>query len=397
MVSRRVKDLEYAIRDIAVVAEQVEKSGKKIIHMNIGDPARYDFDTPKYISQALADSTFSGQNYYVDSLGVRELREEVCKHENGKNSINVEPDDILITTGVTEGIFFILASLLENGNELLIPGPSYPLYINYSRFFDGMPVEYQLEEENDWGPNIEDLRKKITPKTKAILISSPNNPTGVIYDKKCIRDILDVAGEHDLLVLSDEIYDQIVFEKEYACPATLSKDIPLIGLNGFSKAHMATGWRLGYMYFHDPHEKLKELKEGIEKMARSRLCANSNAQFAAIEALRNPGPHTKNMVRKLKERRDYSYKRLRQMEGIHCINADGTFYLFPRIELEEFKKWKNDKEFVIDLLKNTGVCAVYGSGFGFYGKNHMRVTFLPDLPILEIAYNYLEDFLKKSL
>ncbi len=394
MVSRRVKDLEYAIRDVALVADEVQKSGKEIINLNIGDPAKYDFDTPKYISQALAESTISGQNYYVDSLGVRELREEVCRYENNKNSINLQPDDVLITSGVTEGIYFLLAGLMENNNEILIPGPSYPLYINYSRFFDGKPIEYQLDEEYDWAPNVEDLRKKITPKTQAILISSPNNPTGVLYDPKKVREILDIAGEYDLPVLSDEIYDQIIFEKQYTCPATLSKDIPIIGLNGFSKAHMATGWRLGYMYFHDPQGKLIELKEGIEKIARSRLCANSNAQYAAIEALKNPGPHTEEMVKKLKIRRDYSYKRLRQIEGVHCINADGTFYLFPKIEFEEFPQWKNDKEFVIDLLKKTGVCTVYGSGFGNYGKNHVRFTFLPDLKTLEVAYNYVEDFMK---
>lgn len=394
MISRRVRDLEYAIRDVAVVADEVKKSGKEIINLNIGDPAKYDFDTPRYISQALADSTFSGQNYYVDSLGVKELREEVCHYENNKNSIKLKPDDILITSGVTEGIFFILASLLENGNEILIPGPSYPLYINYSQFFDGVPVEYQLDEKEDWSPNVEDLRKKITPKTQAILISSPNNPTGVLYDTKKVREILEIAGEYDLPVLSDEIYDQIVFEKQYTCPATLAKDVPIIGLNGFSKAHMATGWRLGYIYFHDPREKLKDLKDGIEKMARSRLCANSNAQYAAIEALKNPGPHTEKMVRKLKGRRDYSHKRLRQIEGIECVNADGTFYLFPKIDLKEFPKWKNDKELVIDLVRKTGVCAVYGSGFGTYGNNHVRFTFLPNIKTLETAYNYLEDFLK---
>lgn len=394
MVSRRLKDLEYAIRDIAVVADKVQKKGKKIYHLNIGDPVIYDFKTPHYISQALSDATFAGQNFYVDSLGVPELREEVCHYEKSKNAIDITPKDILITSGVTEGIFFLLAGLLENNNEILVPGPTYPIYINYAKFFDGNPVEYKLDEENEWEPDIDDLRSKISDKTTAILISSPNNPTGVLYSTKKVKQIVDLAGEFDLPIISDEIYDQIVYEKEYTCPATLSKDVPIIGLNGFSKAHLATGWRLGYMYFNDPTEQLHELKEGIEKMARARLCANSIAQFAAIEALKNPGPHTERMVKKLKQRRDYSYKRLRQIEGLKCINADGTFYLFPKIELTEFPQWKTDKDFVIDLLKETGICGVYGSGFGSYGKGHFRLTFLPDLKILEKVYNLIEDFIK---
>jgi aspartate/methionine/tyrosine aminotransferase len=394
MVSRRLKDLEYAIRDIAVVANEVQKTGKKIYHLNIGDPVIFDFKTPQYISQALADATFAGQNFYVDSLGVPELRKEVCRYEKSKNSIEITPNDILITSGVTEGIFFLLAGLLENNNEILVPGPTYPIYINYAKFFDGNPIEYKLDEENDWEPDIDDLRNKITEKTTAILISSPNNPTGVLYDTKKISKIIDLAGEYDLPIISDEIYDQIVFEKEYTCPATLSKDVPIIGLNGFSKAHLATGWRLGYMYFNDPTGKLQPLKEGIEKMARARLCANSIAQFAAIEALKNPGPHTESMVGKLRERRDYSYKRLRQIEGLECKNADGTFYLFPKILLEEFPKWNTDKEFVIELLKETGICTVYGSGFGSYGKDHFRLTFLPELEVLETVYNLLEDFIQ---
>jgi len=394
MVSRRLTDLEYAIRDVAVVANEVAKSGRKVYHLNIGDPVKYDFKTPEYVSQALANATYMGQNYYVDSLGVYELREEISRYERRKNNVTTTAADVLITSGVTEGIFFVLAGLMEKNNEILIPGPSYPVYINYAKFFDGIPVEYELDKKNDWEPNIDDLRKKITDKTQAILLASPNNPTGVVYSYKKIKEILDIAGEFDLPIISDEIYDQIIYEKEYTCPASLSKDVPIIGMNGFSKAHLATGWRIGYLYYHDPEGKLNELKEGLEKMARARLCANSIAQFAAIEALKNPGPHTNDMVKKLKERRDYSYKRLRQIEGISCIKPEGAFYLFPKIDFNEYTKWKNDKEFIIDLVRKTGICGVYGSGFGTYGKDHIRLTFLPDLKNLETVYNLLVDFLK---
>ncbi|MEE9376779.1 MAG: aminotransferase class I/II-fold pyridoxal phosphate-dependent enzyme [Candidatus Lokiarchaeia archaeon] len=396
MVSQRVKDISYAIREIAAVANIVAKSGKKIYHLNIGDPVIYDFNTPEYISQALADASFKGKNFYVDSLGVLELREELSKNLKKSYNISVNADDILATSGVTEAIFFIIATLLENKNEILIPGPSYPLYINYAKFFDGIPVEYELDESNDWEPNIEDLRNKINQKTKAILICSPNNPTGVMYSEKTVKEIINIAGEYNLPILSDEIYDQITYEKPFTSPAALSNDVPIIGLNGFSKSHLATGWRLGYMYYHDPENKLEDLKAGIAKLARARLSASSVAQYAAIEILKNPGTHTKEMVNKLKERRDYSYNRLRKIEGITCVKPNGAFYLFPKIDFEEFTKWKDDKDFTIDLLKTTGICGVYGSGFGDYGKNHFRFTFLPKKEILETIYNLLETFLIKT-
>ncbi|MFX1374381.1 MAG: aminotransferase class I/II-fold pyridoxal phosphate-dependent enzyme [Promethearchaeota archaeon] len=393
MLTQRVKDISYAIREIAAVANQVAKSGKKIYHLNIGDPVIYDFHTPDYISKALADASFKGKNFYVDSLGAPELRDEIKNTLAEKYKIRTSIDNILVTSGVTEAIFFLIASLIEDKNELLIPGPSYPLYINYTKFFEGIPVEYELDEKNYWEPNTEDLRGKITEKTKAILICSPNNPTGVMYSEKMVKEIIDIAGEFNLPVLSDEIYDQIIYEKPFTCPANLSKDVPIIGLNGFSKSHLATGWRLGYMYYHDPENKLEELKAGIAKMARARLSASSTAQYAAVEILKNPGTHTKEMVQKLKDRRDYSYDRLKKIEGISCVKPNGAFYLFPKIDFTEFKKWKDDKEFTIDLLKTTGICGVYGSGFGNYGKDHIRFTFLPNEEILKEVYDSFEKFL----
>ncbi|MFX1408037.1 MAG: aminotransferase class I/II-fold pyridoxal phosphate-dependent enzyme [Promethearchaeota archaeon] len=394
MVSKRLKEIEYAIREIAVVANEVEKSGKKVYHLNIGDPVIYDLSTPQYISQALADATFEGKNYYVDSMGIYELRKEISNLLKSNNRLDINPDDILITTGVTEGIYFLLAGMIENNNQILIPGPSYPLYINYAKFFDGLPIEYELDENDEWEPNIEDLRKKISSETQAILICSPNNPTGVLYSEKKVRSIIDLAGEYNLPVISDEIYDHITYDKPYICPASISKDVPVIGLNGFSKTHLVTGWRLGYLYYYDPENKLQDLKQAVAKLARARLCASSIAQHAAIQILKNPGTHTKEMVKKLKERRDYSYKRIRQIEGMNCVNPNGAFYLFPKLDFKELKKWKDDKDFAIKLLKETGVCTVYGSGFGEYGKGHIRLTFLPTLEILEEVYNHIENYLK---
>jgi aspartate/methionine/tyrosine aminotransferase len=394
MLTNRVKGVEYAIREIAAVAHEVAKSGKQVYHLNIGDPVSYDFPTPEFISEALFNASKKGKNYYVNSLGVIELREELSKDLKKNQNLDIGVDDILVTSGVTEGINFIVSGLIETGRELLIPGPSYPLYINYTNFYDGKPVEYELDEAQDWEPNIEDLRKKITEKTQAILICSPNNPTGVLYGEQKIKEIIDLAGEYDLPILSDEIYDQITYDKQFVCPAALSKDVPVIGLNGFSKTHLVTGWRLGYLYYHDPENKLEELKNGIAKLARARLSSSSVAQFAAVDILKTPSDHTVDMVRKLKERRDYSYDRLKKIEGISCVKPNGAFYLFPKLDLTELNKWKTDKELVVELLKETGVCGVYGSGFGNYGKGHMRLTFLPEKDILETVYNLIEDFLQ---
>ena len=394
MLTERVKGVEYAIREIAAVANEVAKTGKKVYPLNIGDPAQFDFAAPPFFANALANACKSNKNYYVDSLGVIELRQEISNLLKSRNNLDINIDNIIITSGVTEGIYFIIASLIENKKELLIPGPSYPLYINYTNFFDGNPIEYELRENDDWEPNIDDLRKKITNKTQAILICSPNNPTGVLYSEKKVKEIIDLAGEHDLFILSDEIYDQITFDKPFVCPASLSKDVPIIGLNGFSKTHLITGWRLGYLYYHDPNNKLIELKNGINKLARARLSASSIAQFAAIEILRTPSDHTVQMVRKLKERRDYSYNRIRQIEGLYCVKPNGAFYIFPKLDLKGLRKWKNDKEFVIDLLKTTGICSVYGSGFGNYGNEHIRLTILPNKEILEEVYNKIESFIK---
>lgn len=394
MISRRVNDIEYAIRDIAVIANQLEQTGKKIYHLNIGDPLKYDFITPPFISEALATVSRDGKNFYADSLGVIELRKEISNFMKKNKNLNVDFEDILITAGVTEGIYFLLAALIERGEELLIPGPTYPLYINNTRFYDGIPIEYELDEKEGWDPNIEDIRKKINEKTQAILICSPNNPTGVLYSEKKVKQIIDLAGEYNLPIISDEIYDQITYEKEYVSPASLSKDVPIIGMNGFSKSDLMTGWRLGYLYYHDPENKLYELKEGMAKMARARLSASSIAQYAAIEIFKTKSNHTQELVRKLRERRDYSYNRIRKIEGINCVNANGAFYLFPKIDFDEFDRWDNDKDFAIDLLKETGVCSVYGSGFGNFGKGHIRLTFLPNIDILEKVYDLFENFLK---
>lgn len=404
-IASRVQGMSYAIRDIAVIGDELARKGKKIYYLNIGDPVNpdvSDFKTPDYIIDALAKAAKKGYNMYGNSLGVHELREKIAAEENRRNALSLVPDDILLTSGVSEAIFFIASALIEEGDEILVPGPVYPPYISYAKFFGGKSVEYKLDEAKNWQPDIDDFASKINKKTQFILLCSPNNPTGVLYDEKFTKEIGKLAAEYNIPLVSDEIYDQILFEKfnSYKCHVSILKnDVPIIGMNGFSKAHLSTGWRLGYMYFHDPQGKLVQVKQSIESLARIRLCVNVPAQYAAIKTMEEPKQHTRSMVEKLWKRRDFSIKRLKEIPGISCVVPDGAFYLFPRLDFLDQKRgpWKDDKEFVLDLLKETGIMAVYGSGFGKYGTNHMRVTFLPTIEVLEEVYNVLEAYIKKRL
>jgi len=395
-VTERVRSIEYAIRDVIVYAKQLAKTGKKIYYLNIGDPVAFDFDTPQHVKQALIEAVKEGANAYSPSEGLPELRQAVSDKERRINGVSISAEDVIVTTGISEGIQMVMAALIDDGDEILLPGPTYPPYISYTKFFGGKPITYETVEESDWQPNIDDLRRKVSGKTRGIAIINPNNPCGALYQEKVVKQILDVAGEHNLLVLSDEIYDQITYEKKFVSSAKLAKDVPVIGLNGFSKAYLMTGWRLGYLYFHDQENQLQELKQCIEKEARIRLCANTPVQKAGVAALNGPQDHIREMVKKLQQRRDYAWKRLNKMEGISCSKPEGAFYVFPKIYVAG-SKWKTDMDFVLDLLKETGVLLVHGSGFDpDYGAGHVRGVFLPPIKTLEQALNEVESFMEKN-
>ena len=395
-VTGRAKNIEYAIRDVISHTQQLVRDGKKIYYLNIGDPAAFDFKTPQYVKDALCEAIEHDNNYYSPSEGRPELREAIVGKEKRVNNVDITADNVLVTEGISEGIQMILAALVERGDEILFPGPTYPPYISYTKFFDGTPVAYETIEKEGWQPNIDDLRRKISAKTRAIVITNPNNPTGSVYGKKIVQEMLNIAGEHELIVLSDEIYDQLTYEKEFASAACLSKDVPVVGLNGFSKVYQMTGWRLGYMYFKDQGKQLDDLRLGVEKQCRIRLCANTPVQIAGAAALNGPQDFVKGIVDKLKERRDYAWKRLNEIEGITTTKPEGAFYIFPKIH-DVGIRWRTDMQFVVELLKETGVLIVNGSGFDpIYGKGHARLVFLPPIQELEEAFNGIERFMKKK-
>jgi aspartate/methionine/tyrosine aminotransferase len=339
-------------------ATKLEKQGKKIDYLNIGDPVQYGFQPPDNVKEALIKAIKQGENYYAPSEGLLELREEIAKKEKDKG-LAVTSDDILVTNGISEGLDMVMSTIVEEGDEVLLPGPYYPPYASYVRLHGGIPVEFAVDMDNST-PDIDDIRSKITSKTVAICLISPNNPTGVVFNEKALKELVDVANENHLYIICDEIYDQIVFDEKFVGIGKVASNSPVILLNGFSKVHLMTGWRIGYIAFNNSPQ-LEQIREALPKLARVRICSNLPVQHAAIESLRGPQEYISEFVSELKKRRDLVIKRLNSMPGLSCSNPKGAFYAFPKIE---HNKYDSDKEFVMELLNSKGVLTVHGSGFG---------------------------------
>lgn len=389
-ISNRISNVEYAIRDITLHARQYEKAGKKIIYLNIGDPVKYDFPTPDHIKRALLDAVSSNFNYYADSEGILELREAIVNKESQKGlSVNVE--DVLVTNGISEGLDMVAASIVEPNSEILMPGPYYPPYSSYVKFYGGKPIEFKLTE--DGAPDLDDIKSKITPKARALCIINPNNPTGEVFNSKNLKQLIDVAAEHDMYIICDEIYDKLVFDREFTGIGKVAKDAPVILLNGFSKVYLMTGWRCGYICMNSDCQKLENIRNNIPKLARVRIATNLPVQKAAVAALQGPQEYIAETVTKLKKRRDLVVKRLNEIDGISCKLPNGAFYTFPKIL---HNRWKDDKDFVLNLLNKTGILTVHGSGFGELGRGHFRIVYLPKEQVLEEAMDKLTDFVNDS-
>lgn len=386
-VSKKVAGVEYAIRDIVLAARQVEKQGKKITYLNIGDPVQYGFQPPLNVKDAMIRAIKENHNYYAQSEGLLELREAISQKEKSKG-LSTSAEDILVTNGVSEALDMVMSSIVEEGDEVLLPGPYYPPYASYVRLHGGKPVEFAVDLKNST-PDIDDIKSKITAKTVAICLISPNNPTGAVFSEKSLKQLVDIANERDLYIICDEIYDQIVFDEKFTGIGKVSGDSPIILLNGFSKVHLMSGWRIGYIAFNDS-KKLLPIRENLPKLARVRISTNLPVQYAALESLRGPQTYINEFVMELKKRRDFVVKRLNSIPNLSCSNPKGAFYAFPKIENN---RYDTDQEFVMELLKKTGVLTVHGSGFGTkYGSGHFRLVFLPDLNTLEFALGEIEKF-----
>ena len=389
-VSKKVMGVEYAIRDVVLAARKVEQSGMKVDYLNIGDPVQFGFQPPENVKQALINSINKGENYYSTSEGLLELREEIAKKENAKG-LSITADDVLITNGVSEGLDMVISSIVEEGDEVLLPGPYYPPYASYVRLHGGIPVEFSVDL-NRSTPNIDDIKSKITSKTVAICLISPNNPTGIVFNENSLKELVNVANQHNLYIICDEIYDQIIFDDKFVGIGKVAGDSPVIILNGFSKVHLMSGWRIGYIVFNQSPQ-LESLREHLPKLARVRIATSLPVQHAALESLRGPQNYINDFVSEIKKHRDLVVKRLNEMPGLSCPNPKGAFYAFPKIEDNRFG---TDKEFVTKLLESKGVLTVHGSGFGEqYGGGHFRLVYLPNLEILDSAMNKIEEFVSQ--
>jgi alanine-synthesizing transaminase len=399
--AERALGIEYAIRDVVAPARELERQGHKVLKLNIGDPIAYGFRPPPHLVEALHRAALENHNGYSPSEGDPVLVDAIVRREKRRNRADYAPGDVLVTTGISEGLQLLLGAAVRPGDEVLIPGPSYPPYDSLVRFFGGVPVHYATDESKEWQPDLDDVRRKISPRTKALCLINPNNPTGALYPEKVVRQFAELAGEHQdqLFLISDEIYDEMTFDGHQVASRTVAPDVPMVTLNGFSKVHLVPGWRLGHLLWNDPAGSLAQIRDGVARASRIRICASSVAKRAAAAALDGPQDHVASTNAALKQRRDFTVKRLNEIEGVSCAKPDGAFYAFPRLDVLDTPagkaRWKDDKAFVLDYLRQEKVLTVHGSGFDpHYGKGHLRLVILPDIPTLGTAFDRLESFLR---
>ncbi len=390
--AKRTLGIKHATRDVVPIAKEVERTGKKVLYLNIGDPMVYDFRTPEHMWQAIIDNKKKAEGY-TDSLGSIGARQAVANYAKRMGAPNVSAEDVITFVGGSEAIVYSMQALFNQGENCLIPNPGYSIFTGELSFLEAEPNEYYLDEDAKWQPDVGHIEKQINGKTRAIVVINPNNPTGAVYSKNSLQKIIDVAGANDLLIFADETYDQLLYDDEkFFSMASIAKDVPVISLGSISKNYLAPGFRGGWLYRHDPQNLLSDYFEAIKKFSRLRLSTVAPVQFAMEAALNGPQDHIKDTVAKLQKRRDFTYKRLNEIEGLSCVKPKGAFYAYPKLEFEI----KSDKEFVIELLKETGVLVVYGEGFGQKkGTHHFRVVFLPPEDTLADAYYKIENFIRK--
>ena len=387
----RLENVRYAIRDLVVLANEVAKTGKKILPLNIGDPLNYDFETPAHMIEAVAKAMRDGRNGYAASSGVPEAVAAIRGEAERKGIRNVQ--DVFVTTGVSECVDICLAALLDKGETVLTPSPEYPLYSAVLCKLEAPICPYDLDESQGWAPDLEELERKITAKTRGIVVINPNNPTGALYPRETLLKIVELARKYNLVIFADEIYDKMSFDAKPHIPlASLASDVTMVTFGGLSKSYLAPGWRVGWGIVSGDSHCSKAYVEGINKLLRARLCASQPMQWAIKPALEGPQDHLKVVNEKLRRRRDITMEWANGDPRVSCVAPEGAFYAFPKIDIPE-----DDFSFVKKLLAKTGVLVVHGSGFGQKpGTNHFRVVFLPDEPTLRSAYQAISGFMDEE-
>jgi len=394
--SSRASAIEYAIRDVVVPAMDLEKRGHEIIRLNIGDPLAFQgLSTPEHMISAFKEALDGQENGYGPSYGLTSLRKAISFAETQKGWACSE-EDVYVTHGVTEALQVLFAAFLEPGDKVLAPGPHYPPYMAYPQMYGASTVEYRLDSNNSWRIDLEDIRSKMDENVRLLVLINPNNPTGNVATKDEIEGLLKITRDFPrCTVISDEIYDGLDFSGDFVSTASLSDNCPVITLNGVSKVYFAPGWRIGYMAWHDPSGILENVRDGVERILRSRLCASTPAQYGYLAGLSEDSNWMKQHRSRIKERLDFSINRINEIDGIECQSPRGGFYLFVKISNPDLAL--DDKKFVLDLLHNKHVLVVHGSGFSpEFGKGHFRMVCLPEIEILSEAFDRIESFLREN-
>jgi alanine-synthesizing transaminase len=393
--SRKLQDVCYDIRGpVLQEAKRLEEEGRRIIKLNIGNPAPFGFEAPEEILVDIVRNLPTAQGY-CDSQGLLSARTAIVNHYQEQQIESITVDDVWLGNGVSELITMSLQAMLDNGDEVLVPAPDYPLWTAATSLAGGVPVHYLCDESSGWLPDVEDIRARITPRSKAIVVINPNNPTGAVYPPGVLEQIAELAREHGLAVMADEIYDKILYDDAVHTPfARIAPDLFVLTFNGLSKAYRVAGFRSGWMAVSGPKKHATSYLEGITILANMRLCANVPAQHAiqialggrqSIRELVLPGG-------RLHEQRDAALTALDKIPGVSCVRPSGAMYVFPRLDPDRYPI-KDDQQFVLQLLREQHVLVVQGSGFNWPDPDHLRIVTLPRVDDLTEAIGRIGSFL----
>ena len=398
----KANKLEHVLYDVRgpVVDEaaRMEEQGLKILKLNIGNPAPFGFSAPEEVIQDIRHNLVDCQGY-SDSRGIFAARKAVMQYAQIKNIPNVTMKDVFTGNGASELIQMSLNALLNSGDEVLIPSPDYPLWTACTNLAGGTAVHYICDEESDWYPDIEDIKSKITPKTKAIVVINPNNPTGALYPKELLEQIVQVARENELIIFSDEIYDRLVLDgEEHISTASLAPDLFCVTFSGLSKSHMVCGFRVGWMILSGNKDLAKGYIEGLNMLSNMRLCSNVPGQSIIQTALGGYQSVNNYIVPggRVYEQRDFIYKALNDSPGVTAVKPKAAFYIFPKLDVKKFNIF-DDQQFALDFLREKRVLIVPGSGFKWDAPDHFRIVMLPEADILRKAVSEMGDFITKNI
>ncbi|MEX0617703.1 MAG: pyridoxal phosphate-dependent aminotransferase [Pseudohongiellaceae bacterium] len=395
--STKLASVCYDIRGpVLEEAKRLEEEGHRILKLNIGNPGAFDFEAPDEILQDVILNLPNAQSY-SDSKGLFSARKAIMQECQKLNIPGVEINDIYLGNGVSELITMSMQALLNDNDEVLIPAPDYPLWTAAVSLSGGKPVHYVCDESADWNPDIADIKSKLTPRTRAIVLINPNNPTGAVYDKQALLDVIELARQNNLVLLADEIYSKIVYEEAQHIPlASLCDDVFIVTFNGLSKSYRLAGFRSGWMILTGPKENAKSYIEGLDILTNMRLCANVPAQYAVQTAL--GGYQSINELilpgGRLLEQRNIAMELLGQIPGVSCVKPKGAIYMFPRLDPNTYPI-EDDVQLILDILDQEKMLLVQGSAFNINDKNHFRIVFLPRRDVLEKAMASLGRFLAR--